>query len=87
MAQLKDNAFVKMIGQVREMRQLRTKRGELMAFVQMEDEFGAVSLTVFPKEYEQVVGKIGEEGLLYIEGFYEHRFNKQQIKVKQIIIK
>lgn len=87
LAQLKDNAFVKMIGQVREMRQLRTKRGELMAFVQMEDEFGAVSLTVFPKEYEQVVGKIVEEGLLYIEGFYEHRFNKQQIKVKQIIIK
>ncbi|MER2114550.1 MAG: DNA polymerase III subunit alpha [Solibacillus isronensis] len=87
LAHLKDNAFVKMIGQVREMRQLRTKRGELMAFVQMEDEFGTVSLTLFPKEYEQVVGKIREEGLLYIEGFYEHRFNKQQIKVKQIIIK
>ncbi|MER2153470.1 MAG: DNA polymerase III subunit alpha [Solibacillus sp.] len=84
---LKDNTFVKMIGQVREMRQLRTKRGELMAFVQMEDEFGSVSLTLFPKEYEQVVGKIREEGLLYIEGFYEQRFNKQQIKVKQIIIK
>lgn len=53
----------------------------------MEDEYGTVSLTLFPKEYEQVVGKIREEGLLYIEGFYEHRFNKQQIKVKQIIIK
>src|SRR5690606_3425890 len=43
LAQLNDNAFVKMIVQVREMRQLRTKRGELMAFVQKEDEFLTVS--------------------------------------------
>ena len=87
LSKLKDNAYVKMIGLVSEMRQLRTKRGELMAFVQLEDEFGTVSLTLFPKEYQEVVGKLQEDTLLYIEGFLEHRFNKQQIKVKQIIIK
>ncbi|MGN7478095.1 DNA polymerase III subunit alpha [Solibacillus silvestris] len=84
---LKDNAYVKMVGHVREVKQLRTKRGELMAFVQLEDEFGTVSLTLFPKEYEQVAGNLHEDALLYIEGFFEYRFNKQQIKVKQIIIK
>ncbi|MBD8032302.1 MULTISPECIES: DNA polymerase III subunit alpha [Solibacillus] len=87
LSQLKENAYVKMIGQVQEMRQLRTKRGELMAFVQLEDEYGAVSLTLFPKEYEKVVGKLQEDTLLYIEGFFEHRFNKSQIKIKEIIIK
>ncbi len=84
---LKENMYVKMIGFVSEMRQLRTKRGELMAFVQLEDEFGLVSLTLFPKEYQPVAGKLEEGTLLYVEGNLEHRFNKAQIKVKQIVIK
>ncbi|ATP41438.1 DNA polymerase III subunit alpha [Solibacillus sp. R5-41] len=83
---LKDNTYVKMIGFVNEIRQLRTKKGELMAFVQIEDEFGSVSLTLFPKEYELVAGKLVEGILISIEGFFEQRFNKQQVKVKQIII-
>lgn len=58
----------------------------MMAFVQMEDEFGSVSLTLFPKEYELVAGKLVEGTFVAIEGFFEQRFNKQQVKVKQIII-
>lgn len=83
---LKDNSYVRIIGIVSEFRQLRTKRGELMAFVTIEDEFGAVNCTLFPKEYEQVVGQLSEDKLLYVEGFLERRFNKAQIKVKQITI-
>ncbi|WP_341321037.1 DNA polymerase III subunit alpha [Solibacillus sp. FSL H8-0523] len=83
---LKDNAYIRIIGIVSEFRQLRTKRGELMAFVTIEDEFGSVSCTLFPKEYEQVVGKLQEDVLLYVEGFLEQRFKKAQIKVKQITI-
>ena len=83
---LKDNSYIRMIGIVSEFRQLRTKRGELMAFVTIEDEFGSVSCTLFPKEYEQVVGKLQEDVLLYVEGFLEQRFKKAQIKVKQITI-
>ncbi|WP_274307715.1 DNA polymerase III subunit alpha [Solibacillus daqui] len=84
---LKDNSYIRIIGIVSEFRQLRTKRGELMAFVTIEDEFGAVICTLFPKEYEQVVGQLNEDTLLYVEGFLERRFNKAQIKVKQITIK
>lgn len=83
---LKDNSYIRLIGMVSEFRQLRTKRGELMAFVTIEDEFGIVSCTVFPKEYEQVAGQLSEDQLLYVEGFLERRFNKMQIKVKQITI-
>lgn len=87
MTKLKENTYVKLIGFVSEIRQLRTKRGELMAFVQLEDEFGIVSLTIFPKEYEGIYGKLQEDTLLYVEGSFEYRFNKPQVKVKQIIIK
>lgn len=87
LSKMKEGSYVKMIGFVSEMRQLRTKKGELMAFVQLEDEFGIVSLTLFPKEYQQVVGQLQEDALLYIEGYLEHRFNKAQVKVKQIVMK
>ena len=47
---MRENTFIKMIGFVTEVRQLRTKKGELMAFAQLEDEFGTVSLTLFPND-------------------------------------
>ncbi|MFF5994327.1 DNA polymerase III subunit alpha [Lysinibacillus sp. KU-BSD001] len=80
------NSYVKCIGVIIDVRQLRTKKGELMAFVQLEDEFGSISLTLFPKEYQQVRERLQEEAFVYIEGLLEYRFNKPQIKVKQIMI-
>ena len=49
-ATLKDNSYMSnMIGIVSEFRQLRTKRGELMAFVTIEDEFGISFLYIIPE--------------------------------------
>ncbi|MEK4230321.1 DNA polymerase III subunit alpha [Solibacillus sp. FSL H8-0538] len=83
---MKENSFVKMIGVIEEIRQIRTKKGELMAFVQLQDEFGTVSITMFPKEYNAVLGMLKEEKFVYAEGFLEHRFNKPQLKIKQLFI-
>lgn len=84
---MKPNSYVKCIGMITEVRQLRTKKGELMAFAQMEDEYGSVSLTLFPKEYSHVMGRLTEDVFVFIEGFLEYRFNKPQLKVKQMDIK
>ena len=80
------NSFVKCLGAVTEVRQLRTKKGELMAFVQLEDEFGTISLTLFPKEYHQVAGQLATDVFVYVEGFLEYRLNKPQLKVKKMLI-
>lgn len=80
------NSLVKLIGIIHEVRQIRTKKGELMAFVQIEDEFGSLSITLFPKEYLQVSGQMGEGSLVYVEGVLELRFGKPQLKVKHIQI-
>ena len=80
------NSFVKCIGAITEVRQLRTKKGELMAFAQLEDEFGTIALTLFPKEYNQVASRLKEDAFVYVEGYLESRFNKLQLKVKQILI-
>ena len=75
-----------MYGAITEVRQLRTKKGELMAFAQLEDEFGTITLTLFPKEYNQVASRLKEDAFVYVEGYLESRFNKLQLKVKQILI-
>ena len=80
------NSFVKCIGAITEVRQLRTKKGELMAFAQLEDEFGTIALTLFPKEYNQVASGLKEDVFVYVEGFLESRFNKLQLKVKKLLI-
>lgn len=81
---LRPNAFVKLVGLVETIRQVRTKKGELMAFVQLTDEFGNVSLTLFPKEYNGVIGWIKEELTIIVEGQLEMRNGKPQIKTKSI---
>ncbi len=80
------NSYIKCLGAVSDVKTLRTKKGELMAFAQLEDEFGTVSLTLFPKEYKQVEGKLQPDTIVFVEGFLEYRFNKPQIKAKQIFI-
>lgn len=84
---MKPNSYMKCIGMITDVRQLRTKKGELMAFAQLEDEFGAVSLTLFPKEYNQVTGRLNEDVFVFVEGILEYQFNKPQLKVKKIEIK
>lgn len=76
------NSYVKMLAIVEEVKQIRTKKGELMAFVQLQDEFGHISATLFPKEYEALQEKLQSNYLAYVEGVFELRFGKGQIKVK-----
>lgn len=53
-----------------------------MAFVQLQDEFGTVSVTLFPQVFQLVQEILLEDGFLYIEGTLEKRFGKPQVKVK-----
>lgn len=76
------NSFVKFVGMVESVRQIRTKKGELMAFVQLQDDFGSVSVTLFPQQYNEVMGWIKEDRIVYVEGMFEVRNNNPQIKVK-----
>lgn len=83
---LPNDHFVSVLGSIVDIRQTRTKKGELMAFVQIEDEFGTVSLTLFPRVYNDVKSAIKVDAVVYADGNYEFKFNKAQIRVKQIFV-
>lgn len=80
--QLRDGSYVKMIGMIEEVKKIRTKKGEQMAFVQLQDEYGAVSTTLFPQVFQLVQDLLLEDEMLVIDGVLERRFGKLQIKVK-----
>ena len=80
--QARPNSYVKLVGMVESIRQIRTKKGELMAFIQLQDEFGTVSTTLFPQSYNEVIGWIKEDRIVFVEGILEFRNGSPQIKVK-----
>ncbi|QCR33249.1 DNA polymerase III subunit alpha [Lysinibacillus sp. SGAir0095] len=80
--QVRPNSFVKLVGMVEGIRQIRTKKGELMAFIQLQDEYGTISATLFPQSYNEVIGWIKEDQIVYVEGVLEFRNGNSQIKVK-----
>ena len=59
---ISSNRFVKGFGLIKRIKQVRTKKGDMMAFVDIVDEKGSLSLAVMPNLYAQfsselVVGK------------------------------
>lgn len=72
----------KIIGLIKNIRRIRTKKGEIMAFVTLNDSSGDCSLTLFPIKYRQY-GNLLEKGeLLYVEGKIEQNREDQ----KQMIV-
>jgi DNA polymerase-3 subunit alpha len=75
-ADLVPNERVRILLYVRKIREIRTKKGEQMAFVEGTDASKEVSVTIFPIVYRQVRSLIEENAVLYIEGKVEvSRYN------------
>ena len=48
------NNVVNVLGLVKNLRVIRTKKGQRMCFMTIEDETGSVSVTIFPKLFQQI---------------------------------
>lgn len=70
---LTNGKTAKLIGQVKEIKKITTKKGEPMAFVDISDTSGDVSLTLFPKIYRKYIHLLEKSNVLYIEGKVEAR--------------
>ena len=75
---------VNILGMIEDIRRIRTKKGESMAFVTIQDESSDISCTVFPKDYANYNLLIKEQGIVNVEGTVEWRQGKPQIIVKSM---
>ena len=81
---VKDREQVKIAGLVTTIKRIRTKKGEAMAFVTIQDETGDVSCTFFPRQYTVSASELVEMTWVQLEGTVERHRGKPQILVQQV---
>lgn len=65
---IKDGQTVIVAGMITGKKTLVTKSGKLMAFVDVEDMYGAVEVVVFPNVYERCLQDVSEDRVVAIRG-------------------
>lgn len=68
---------------IKRLKETMTKNNDVMAFVTGEDEYGEISLTIFPMVYKRF-NNIEEGNIAEIVGRVERRFDKYQVIVDKI---
>lgn len=76
-----DQAKVRIAGMLVNIKQIQTKKGEAMAFVELEDKTGTVELVVFPKVYLASRHLLNEGAELFVIG----KLNQQEESVKVLV--
>jgi DNA polymerase III subunit alpha len=74
-----DNQTVTLVGIVTSARVITTKKGDPMAFAQIEDPSGNIELTVFPRTYAQTRNLWNAESTVKVKGKVESRDGKLKI--------
>ncbi|MFJ8063351.1 DNA polymerase III subunit alpha [Psychrobacillus sp. NPDC096426] len=70
---------VTVVGLIQDIKKIRTKKGESMAFVTIQDETGSISITLFPEDYAKYNFLLEEHAIIVVEGKSEHRNGRTQI--------
>lgn len=80
----RDKDRVHVLGMVEEVKRIRTKKGDAMAFVNLQDDTGPVSVTLFPEEYAKFNALLQEDAILEVQGTIENRMNRTSVICKNI---
>lgn len=83
--QVRDNfdKFVKCVVIINNIRQIKTKKNQDMAFITASDEFDKMDFIIFPSNY-QMVYNIKKNDLVLVTGRVARRLDKFQINVESI---
>ncbi|WP_077214227.1 DNA polymerase III subunit alpha [Bacillus dakarensis] len=72
------NNYVKMIVYITDIKKIRTKKGEAMAFLTISDQSGDMEGVVFPNVYKRFMALLQKGSTIYTEGKIESREGKRQ---------
>lgn len=76
-----ENQAVRLLIYVKDVRTIRTKKGEQMAFVEGDDSTGSISLTLFPGVFRSVRQSVEVGKVYYVEGKVERSKYNQELQV------
>ena len=84
MSELVPNTSTKTLVYVKNVRVIRTKKGEQMAFVQVADQSAELELVVFPNVYQQYSTLLEKGNILLVSGKVELRNNTKNLLVADL---
>ena len=79
------NKNITIILYIESIKEVFTKNNDVMSFITASDEYGSISLTMFPKTYKQY-NNIKKYDIIRITGRVEKRYDKYQIIVNNLNI-
>jgi len=74
-----------LLGMVKSLREIHTKKGDKMAFVQLEDFNGSIDLTFFPRTWEEVRESLALDQVIGVEGKVDKSRGEPNILVEKLI--
>jgi DNA polymerase-3 subunit alpha len=83
--EIADKAAVRIGGLISGVRTLRTKKGDLMAFVQVEDLQGSIEVIVFPDIYAECQERLLEDVPVFVQGQAQKEENAVRIVAERIV--
>jgi len=78
LAEKKDGIKIKLVGIMSQLKTSITRRGEKMAYLELEDLTGTVNVLVFPKVYQTCHGLLADDAMVFLEG----RLSIQEEEIK-----
>ena len=81
---LETAGYVKGFGMIRRVKTHRTKKGDMMAFVDISDDSGDLSLVVMPNLYNENQAVLVKENYLYFEGNMEKEASLLVKKLRKV---
>ena len=75
--------YINVMGMIDTIKIVETKKVETMAFISLQDEFGVIQVTIFPKEYPKIKN-INKNDIVFINGKVQKRMNSYQVILQNI---
>ena len=76
---------ISLVLSIDQIKEVTTKKNDIMAFITASDEYGSVSLTMFPNTYK-TYKNINKKDIIRIFGRVERRFDQYQIIINSLKI-
>ncbi len=79
------NKNINLIVNIDRIKEIKTKKGDNMCFITGSDSTGTISITMFPKIYDELIKQeIKRSSIILINGKIEKRFNEYQLITEKI---
>lgn len=79
-----DGDYRKLYGKVSNYRTIVTKKGDEMAFFNLEDLHFSIPMTIFPKTLDSLKEKVTDKDNILVSGYYQKDNNREGLIVKSV---